>query len=305
MHPHLHTSTPVHIYTNTCLRENTSIRKRVPHCVRNESASERVIIGAMPQPCLFCDNSPGSREHLWPAWIHRRKDFGPLRLQRGTSPEVIVHNPQQTVKTVCGTCNGGWMSTLEAENIPLIGSMFQDISIPLNAAQQHSVAAWAMKTAMMFESTKGRNAANGFYTHEEGVNLRVSRTIPARTRIWIGRISEQHLGASGTDFTIQTTDGTRLGTGSVATITAGHFVVQVVTSHIALEYADLSIPEVQPKPGDWDKMLLKIGPPEQLSLEWPPKVSFTNGGPLGFAYLLDRWRVGGKVAQVTKDGVVE
>lgn len=258
----------------------------------------------MAQPCLFCDNIPGSREHLWPAWIHRRKDFGPIRLQRGMSPEVIVHNPQQTVKTVCGTCNGGWMSSLEAENIPLIGSMFQDISIPLDAAQQHSVAVWAMKTAMMLESTKGRNAANGFYTHEEGLNLRVSRTIPDRTRIWIGRISEQHLGASGTDFTIQTSDGKRLGMGSVATITVGHFVVQVVTTHIDPEYAAVDIPDVQPKPGDWDKMLLKIWPSGRQSLDWPPQVSFTNGGPLGSAFLLDRWRVGGKVAKVTKVGVV-
>lgn len=51
----------------------------------------------MPELCLFCDNDSGSREHLWPKWIHERKDIGPLRLQVGNSAEKVVPNPEQKV----------------------------------------------------------------------------------------------------------------------------------------------------------------------------------------------------------------
>lgn len=143
-----------------------------------------------------------------------------------------------------------------------------------------------------------------FTTMREGVDLRVNRTIPERTRIWIGRLSESHIGMTGTDFTIQTSDGTRLGIGSVATVAMGHFLLQIVTTHIAPAYVDRGIGDVQSKLGDWGSMLVQIWPPEKPIVTWPPKVSFMNGGPGGYAYLLDRWRDGENVSKVTKDGIV-
>jgi hypothetical protein len=96
------------------------------------------------------------------------------------------------VKTVCGICNNGWMSDLEADNIPVIGSMMQDIAIPLDEAQQKLVAAWSVKTAMVSDSMKGRAAPNQFYTRDECINMRLKREIPARTLIWISRIDGMH-----------------------------------------------------------------------------------------------------------------
>jgi hypothetical protein len=118
----------------------------------------------MPIQCIFCDNNSGNKEHLWPKWIHERKDFGPLNFQLGGSEKKVIPNPEITVKTVCGVCNNGWMSKLESENIPTFGSMLQDIAIPLDEVQQKSVAAWSVKTAMVSDSMKGRAAANQFYS---------------------------------------------------------------------------------------------------------------------------------------------
>src|ERR1700722_15527318 len=186
----------------------------------------------MSTRCLFCDNNSGSKEHLWPKWIHERKDFGPLRIQLGKSEEKIIPNPEIMVKTVCGVCNNGWMSNLEAENIPIIGSMMQDIAIPLDSAQQESVAAWSVKTAMVSDSMKGRSAPNQFYNRAECTNMRVSREIPARTLIWIGRIDGMHLGDFGTDFVLFNPQKERIARGSVSTIVVGHFMTHVVTAHI-------------------------------------------------------------------------
>lgn len=251
----------------------------------------------MPEPCIFCDNNSGSREHLWPKWIHERKDFGPLKMQRGKSKKVVIPHPEVTVKTVCGICNNGWMSDLEAENIPIIGNMLQDITLPLDEAQQKTVGAWAMKAAMMTDSTKGRLAPNRFYKREECINMRLSREIPARTLIWIGRIKDMHLADIGTDFTVADPDKNRIAMGSVSTIAAGHFVTQVVTIHVEKEGVEISA--LSCKMGDWDESLIQIWPIKKPSVLWPPKVTFTNGGPRGIAYLMDRWRIGEGVDQVT------
>lgn len=90
----------------------------------------------MPTACLFCENPAGNREHLWPKWIHERKNFGPIRHKIGNRPEKIVGDPEQTIKTVCSVCNNGWMSQLEDENKPIIASMFSDLTIPLDEGQQ-------------------------------------------------------------------------------------------------------------------------------------------------------------------------
>jgi hypothetical protein len=250
----------------------------------------------MPTLCLFCDSNSGSREHLWPKWIHERKDFGPLRIQLGNSEQKIIPNPEIKVKTVCGICNNGWMSNLESENIPIIGSMMQDNAIPLDGAQQALVAAWSVKTAMVSDSMKGRSAPNQFYNRHECANMRVSRAIPPQTLIWIGRIDGMHLANFGTDFALFDPQKKRIGMGSVSTSVAGHFVTQVVTVHTEKENIEIS--SLPCKMGNWNDSLLQIWPVQKSNVQWPPKASFTNGGAHGIAYLMDRWKMGEAVEKV-------
>jgi hypothetical protein len=188
------------------------------------------------------------------------------------------------------------MSNLESENIPTIGSMMQDIAIPLGGDQQKSVAAWSVKTTMVSDSMKGRSAQNQFYNRDECANMRVSREIPARTLIWIGRIDGIHLGNFGTDFALFDPQKERIGRGSVSTSVAGHFVTQVVTVHI--EQENIEISDLPCKMGNWNDSLLQIWPIQKPIVQWPPKASFTNGGAQGIAYLMDRWRMGEAVDKV-------
>lgn len=246
----------------------------------------------MPALCLFCDNNSGSREHLWPAWIHQRKDFGPLRHQIGAMPARILNDPQQKVRTVCGICNNGWMSTLEASNIPHMGLMLQDIAIPLDAAQQRLVSAWTTKTAMVFDSLKGRDPAKRFFTKEECVNLRLSYSIPDRTRIWVGRVSFSSLGGYGTDVKIVSPEGMSLAVGMAVTIVIGHLAIQSVTMHINPEHAGKDISDVQPKEAEWSQLLTPVWPPDLQYVPWPPKQSFEKSGRHGVGSLMERWRIG-------------
>ena len=218
-------------------------------------------------------------------------------MERRGQTTVVIPDPELKVKTVCGVCNNGWMSTLESENIPIIGEMVEDRPITLNADQQKLVAAWSMKTAMVGDSMKGRNAPNKFYTRDECRGARESRTIPPLTLMWIGRTDGMHLWNRGTDFTLNHAEGNRLATVIAATIVAGHFVTQVVTVHMNQQGKVLA--DLPCKFGDWVEKLIQIWPTQQSIVHWPPPKTFTNGGPDGIAYLADRWCLGEETDLIT------
>jgi hypothetical protein len=246
----------------------------------------------MPRQCLFCEQNAGNQEHLWADWILKLRKWGPIRHSIGGSPEKILGSGKQTVGTVCRTCNNGWMSGLEAENIPLMGSLLHDISAPLDAAQQSLLSAWTMKTAMVFDSVN-RRTRTSFYERDECKNLRLTRSIPDRVHIWMGRSSiSTGLAAIGTDLSIVMSDGLQVGMGCATTLVVGHLALQVLAMHIFSEHTDKNIGEINPKPGRWNEMLSTIWPIGGRSVAWPPPVTFTNSGESSIATLMDRWRLG-------------
>src|ERR1700733_7033605 len=127
------------------------------------------------------------------------------------------------------------MSSLESQNIPIVGSLMQDVSIPLDSSQQRLVALWAVKTAMVVESVT-RGTRDLAYTRTECERLRSASAIPERTSVWIGRYFGSQLGINGTDFWIDISEKVRrIGHGWVTTIVVGHLAIQVVTIHMLPE----------------------------------------------------------------------
>jgi len=221
-------------------------------------------------------------------------------MERNGQELVVIPDPELKVKTVCGVCNNGWMSSLEAETIPVLGEMVEGHTVDLSEDQQALIAAWSVKTAMMSDSMKGRNAPNLFYTREECSNLRICRSIPANTLVWIGRIDGMHLANVGTDFTLNDQVGSRLASCIATTIVAGHFVTQVVAVHHDQPGAQLEA--IPCKWGNWNQNLEQIWRIQKPVVTWPPPLSFTNGGQDAIAYLFDRWRVGTKTDIIPNHG---
>jgi hypothetical protein len=248
---------------------------------------------------MFCSNPIDSEEHLWPKWVHERKDFGPIKLTRGSNPTKTVPHPQVTVRAVCETCNKGWMSRkLEVPNIPIVGGMMQNLSINLDHGIQQTVATWCMKMAFLTDWTRVGGRQRRFYTKDETLAFATDLSIPPHTRIWIGHINTSHLSTDGHDFELLLAiDKARIGISSTVTIVIGHFVAQIVTDHIRPECAELNF-GTQPGPGPWDTKLIQIWPIEKEWVMWPPKDSFTNGGREGIGYLLRRWRTGKQIDQI-------
>jgi hypothetical protein len=237
--------------------------------------------------CLFCENPANSKEHLWPQWILKQvQTRESVRRTIGSAQPVVTANREVEVRSVCVNCNTGWMSALEVESKPLLGSMVDDIILNLDVSLQTSAALWATKTAMVVDSVKRRGR---FYLKSECESLRTKRDIPPGTKIWMGRYFGRSLNASGTDITFDANQVAKIIDGSVITILIGHLIFQVLTLHARPEFSGQSV-TVSPNAGRWDELLAPIWPISSNSVSCPPRLSFTSYGSFPFASLLLRWK---------------
>ena len=208
----------------------------------------------------------------------------------GSSPRKVIAGPNQKVKSVCGECNNEWMSRLERKSRPLVGSLMQDVSTPLDASQRALLAAWSVKTAMVLDSVNQRDRSS-FYERCECERLRLDLTMPEKTTIWAGRYYGSSLGAYGTDLWLGLLDKTRAARACVTTIIVGHLAVQALVIRRLPGYEQTSL-FADSKVGPWGGLLIEVWPPQTPSVEWPPPLSFTNRGRTSIAALMDRWKIG-------------
>jgi hypothetical protein len=110
--------------------------------------------------CLFCGSVPLTREHLWPDWLRREariKGRWPHRLQQEedgyeTRDQEFEAPPfNQQVRAVCGDCNGGWMSDIEAAAKPIFQQLIYARGRRLHRAEQRTLASWALLKAIVFD----------------------------------------------------------------------------------------------------------------------------------------------------------
>lgn len=106
-------------------------------------------------------SDPGARLPRWLQGVFPASDVGPptaefIHGQPGDVPYRSFSTEEVatvTARIVCGTCNNGWMATLEGQARPLLTQMGGGTPADLDMAQQILVAAWAVKTAMTAEMT--------------------------------------------------------------------------------------------------------------------------------------------------------
>lgn len=113
--------------------------------------------------CIFCNKTAGSKEHIWPTWMHellppqeakhrrRAVSYNPFdghsELGRGETPGALT---SIRVRAVCSDCNNGWMNRLEAQARPFLTAIVTAQPIALDWPQMHIVAKWlAMKTIVI------------------------------------------------------------------------------------------------------------------------------------------------------------
>ncbi len=238
--------------------------------------------------CLFCENYVNSKEDIFPLWLleivgnrqdmHKAVSDLPIKIQKGSS--VL------RIRTVCETCNNGWMSKLEQDTIPVLRPLLVDLSVRLSPEQQSLLASWAMKTGVVLDSIYKHTR---FYQKEECKNLRENRTIPTGTVIWIGRYFGSGLHAGLSDFSLDSPPHRKIANGCVITFVLGHVVFQILSARPRPEHKERRV-NVEYRPGSWDKLLTKIWPNADSQIAWPPPLSFTLYSECSIGSLVNRFR---------------
>lgn len=245
----------------------------------------------MAKQCLFCTNEANSKEHLWSDWILKRLGTQPTRIKMGKARASTVPHSVIEVRCVCIPCNGGWMSDLESENIPIIGRVMENTATPLDVPQQTSLALWCVMKAMVLDGVNAKNRGH-FFTRNECEALRLQRRIPDKTVVQIGAYVRSGYSADGTIVWFDFPNAPKAAKASVSTFVIGHLVIQVVTVHHEPEHENAPVQGVMIRDGEWGTLLLRIWPTGTQSVMWPPQATFSNSGASSIATLQNRWRMG-------------
>lgn len=107
--------------------------------------------------CIFCKGTPVTREDMISRWILRmfegeliaKESKIAVKGRSGTTSWESSRAGRHTVKCVCASCNGGWMSDIEQDAKPALASMIRGESITLDKVQQEAVATWACLKTMI------------------------------------------------------------------------------------------------------------------------------------------------------------
>lgn len=237
--------------------------------------------------CLFCPNPANSKEDMWPLWILRRVDTRePIRRTVGKNAPHHTISRKIKIKSVCKKCNNEWMSNLENQCIPVIGSLLEDISFILDREYQLLLSLWAVKVAMVLDSVEENSKK--FYLKTDCENLRNNKDIPPGTTIWMGRYFGRSLHTGGVNFTALD-KSVPVADCSTMAIVVGHLVLEVFSIRYRPEYRN-RIVRIEPHQGRWNELLVPIWPTTSDHASWPPPLSFTNSGPSSIGGLITRWK---------------
>jgi hypothetical protein len=188
----------------------------------------------------------------------------------GRNPPVTYGGKYLKARCVCEKCNGGWMSRLESSAKPILEPMIHDSSSVIDYVQQSVIAAWAIKTAMVFECTK---ASSAFYSQGDRSHLLTWSTPPPDTLVWIGRYVNSHALFVENDYLSNTKPANVLSEGCVTTFAIGRLCLQSFTARRGLKGDGKRI-TIHPKPGQWDRLLVQVWPAAEQIARWPPPLYF-------------------------------
>lgn len=243
---------------------------------------------------MFCGDRASSKEDAWPRWLADRfQSSGGVTVdaqrgdQRLPSWQAIGHHIK--VKFVCTVCNNGWMSRLESQVKPIVEPLLGEANVTLDIRDQSTLAAWAVKTAMVFEALR-LSCSRWFYEDQERADIRANLSPPHRTNVWIAKCVDLP-GAlcAASDLSDMPGDNAESVRGYTTTMGIGPLALQVLTIRVPTTVPPDAAITAAVRPGPWDRAILRIWPDPQAPVAWPPSIGLR--GAEGLEALSERWRV--------------
>jgi hypothetical protein len=239
---------------------------------------------------MFCRARAGSKEDAWPKWL-LRKLAAPsgvrVDAERGRAklPPWRQADAGVLVKHVCAPCNNGWMSRLESLAKPTVEMLLDEPACALDVAAQSGLAAWATKSAMVFEAVR-LPEKEWFYSAEDRAAMKRSHDIPSRTNVWLGPILDLNgFFAAASDMSEAPPAVAHQVRGYVTTMAFGSVALQVATLRGPHVPANVAL-TTSVRKGPWDSCTLRIWPSTE-PVSWPPTQALN--GEAGFEALRSRF----------------
>lgn len=125
-------------------------------------------VGRAASGCIFCGNRPLTKEHIFPRWLAKiltaevvGSHVSSIRTQRSVAGGSSVQEwPAADVasfvaRVVCGECNSGWMSEMEAQAQSVLETMVRGEKTTLMPVNQLDLAAWTTLKSYIVEYALG------------------------------------------------------------------------------------------------------------------------------------------------------
>lgn len=242
------------------------------------------------QGCIFCGNSPTTKEHLVSSWVadllagmkpppsapdktvvalHQRWSEG---AEEEISQEWFTKNaPEFTVKCVCGTCNHGWMSKIESAAAPIMTQMIGGQAVTLDTKEQEKVSMWMGLKAIVAQHSLPPAQIVLEWTEAFAAERRPPRSWQIRIGYYEG---ERPLlfANTGLDATLvhSLSPVTTKQPGFLFTVQIGHLVGQVIGIRQQARFLRVQRRFIR----IWPHPLLRADPPDVshiASHSWPPE----------------------------------
>lgn len=230
-----------------------------------------------PRSCIFCGGGKLTREHIWPQWS--APIFGGQRdphhydyatfLDRDTGERSRTKSywrqggaHHKRLPVVCGACNNGWMSEIEAGVRPILEPMALGATRVLSVRDQMTLVEWIVMKLMVAE----HNIVPAVVTpHGVREAFRQSRMIPAGLQIGLWRCGDKGWRTRWDRYAMTVAHEADEFDGGQNTqdVTFGFGEVLVNALYCRVE-------GVQFAPEASAEHALQLWPPTGSSLDWPP-----------------------------------
>jgi hypothetical protein len=243
----------------------------------------------MSDTCIFCGGTPVTREHLWPDWLRReveiRQGFAHRIEQEADGVEtrdIKFTTPpfNQVVKAVCASCNGGWMSAIEANAKPILRDLIYAKGRALDPDDRRKLATWGFLKPCVFDELHPNERAvpvehrRRLYTYKRPPATGVAIWIGTYETLEVGHYAYQALKVGRDGLPDPVTPNIY-----IVTITAGALIVQVAGSQVReLSFDDLNFPS--------HMHVAKIWPPNDETVEFAQDHVMDHATLVGFTKVL-------------------
>jgi hypothetical protein len=193
--------------------------------------------------CIFCGTTGTmTAEHVLPNWLSKigltedpRVSSASSWLNRSPQFRGTGKPFQIKIKSVCTTCNSGWMNDLEEVARPVLTPIILGSHAFISEKDQPKLALWALKTALvatMVSSATDRAEGYGVPSDEFLAVFGRARQLspPRHVQVWIGRFNGQNHLAS-----VQTTPMAVLEQGLAEPVGPSAYVFSVLLGEMFLQ----------------------------------------------------------------------